>query len=310
MHEEIAIGPWIAEPQRNLLRRDDEVRRVGPRVMDLLVCLAGARGDVVSKDRLIAEVWSGRFTSDEALTTAIYELRRALDDDAKAGHFVETVRGRGYRLAVAASPGGPSPDEPSPEERPAATRPPAVGVLLGVAVLAVIATVGVTAWLRPSVETPPAPPPAPVETPREIRSLAVLPLDGWVDECRQDYFAGALTDMLIADLVDLGQLDVLPRWQSQNLSAGESSGLERPPADAIVEGSVVHGGDRIWLSVQLVDVRTGKMLWGGSYEREVGDALDLQRALSLEIAQQIDRVIRARSQLPDGGDADASLTFP
>lgn len=94
------LGPWSVKPSLLELHREGEVRGVGAKVMDLLLCLAERPGEAVSKDELIERVWAGAFTSDEALTTAVYELRKALDDEARRPRFVGTIRGRGYRLLV------------------------------------------------------------------------------------------------------------------------------------------------------------------------------------------------------------------
>jgi hypothetical protein len=68
--------------------------------MDLLVFLAGSTGRVVSKDELIDAVWEGRSIADTTLTRAIADLRRALGDDQRNPHFIETIPKRGYRLVA------------------------------------------------------------------------------------------------------------------------------------------------------------------------------------------------------------------
>ncbi len=92
------LDPWLIQPSLNQIQRHDEVRRLGSKVMDLLVCLAERPNQPVTKEELIARVWQGEFTTEESLTTAVYELRKALDDDARCPKFIGTVRGRGYRL--------------------------------------------------------------------------------------------------------------------------------------------------------------------------------------------------------------------
>ena len=55
-------------------------------------------GEPVSKEDLFATVWSGTAVSDDALTSCIQELRRALEDDARQPRFIETRHRRGYRF--------------------------------------------------------------------------------------------------------------------------------------------------------------------------------------------------------------------
>lgn len=90
-------GEWTAQPSRNLLLRGNQQVRVEPRVMDVLVHLAGRAGEVVSKEDLVAEVWEGRYVTDDVLTVTVYALRKALGDDARQPQYIETVPRRGYR---------------------------------------------------------------------------------------------------------------------------------------------------------------------------------------------------------------------
>ncbi|HUP23839.1 MAG TPA: winged helix-turn-helix domain-containing protein [Thermoanaerobaculia bacterium] len=85
------------DPKASVLLVDGEERRVTPRAMAVLLRLLAAGGAVVGKDELVADVWEGAAVSDEVVSTAIYELRRALDDDARAPRHIETLRKSGYR---------------------------------------------------------------------------------------------------------------------------------------------------------------------------------------------------------------------
>jgi len=68
-----------------------------PRVMQVLVTLAGARGAVVSRDDLIATCWDGRVVGEDAITLVMMKLRR-LADRSGGAFAVETVPRVGYRL--------------------------------------------------------------------------------------------------------------------------------------------------------------------------------------------------------------------
>lgn len=116
------IGPWQVDPATNRIEGAGGCVHLEPKVMDLLVLLAASPREVVSRERLFAELWPGTFVSDEALTTAVYQLRKALGDRARAPRFVETVPKRGYRLlapvAPAAAPAVPAPEAVLPASRP------------------------------------------------------------------------------------------------------------------------------------------------------------------------------------------------
>ena len=92
------VGDWIAEPMANRLTRGDDVRRVEPKVMEVLATMAARPGETVTKDEFMAEVWTGTVVTDDVLARCISELRKALDDSARNPTYVETLRKRGYAL--------------------------------------------------------------------------------------------------------------------------------------------------------------------------------------------------------------------
>jgi DNA-binding winged helix-turn-helix (wHTH) protein len=92
------LGDWVVRPSQNRLEREAEIVHLEPKVMDLLVFLAGHAGQVVPKTRLIDEVWRTEFIADSALTRAVGELRRALGETAREPQYLETITKRGYRL--------------------------------------------------------------------------------------------------------------------------------------------------------------------------------------------------------------------
>lgn len=92
------VGEWIAEPMANRLTRGDDVRRVEPKVMEVLAAMAARPGETVTKDEFMAEVWTGTIVTDDVLARCISELRKALGDKARNPKYVETLRKRGYAL--------------------------------------------------------------------------------------------------------------------------------------------------------------------------------------------------------------------
>ena len=88
---------------------------IEPKVFELLLYLVANRDRVVAKDELIAAVWSGRFTSEAAMSSAVRALRRALGDDGKRQHYVKTVHGRGFRFVAPVVETGAVPSVASPD---------------------------------------------------------------------------------------------------------------------------------------------------------------------------------------------------
>ncbi|MEO1084019.1 MAG: protein kinase, partial [Acidobacteriota bacterium] len=89
---------WAVRPALNQLEFDGETRRIEGRAMAVLVELVLSSGQLCSKRRLIKAVWGESFVSDEVLTHAISELRKAFGDEPRNPRFIQTVPRKGYRL--------------------------------------------------------------------------------------------------------------------------------------------------------------------------------------------------------------------
>ena len=125
------IGDWRFRPASGELRRATEVRRLEPRAAKALELLCAARGEVVTHEQLIQEVWSGRALSENSVAVVIGQLRRALGDDARDPKLIETIPKRGYRLVET---------QPPVSDRPARHRWAALVVLLVLIVAGVAGT--------------------------------------------------------------------------------------------------------------------------------------------------------------------------
>jgi TolB-like protein len=118
--EEISFGRFRLHPGRRELRRDEVPVRLHDRALDILCALAEAKGEIVSKDELMARLWPGRIVEEGNLHVHVSGLRKALDDRGAGHSYIVTVPGRGYRLAGLPGSGGrsssqdlPLPDKPS-----------------------------------------------------------------------------------------------------------------------------------------------------------------------------------------------------
>ena len=110
------LGDWRVSPLEGRLEHDGTERRIQPKSMDVLQCLAQRPGEVVTREEILNTVWGDRAVADDPLTRCIGEIRRALGDSASAPRYVETIPKRGYRLLLPASNAvatGPTHDRPT-----------------------------------------------------------------------------------------------------------------------------------------------------------------------------------------------------
>jgi TolB-like protein/Tfp pilus assembly protein PilF len=133
-----------------------------------------------------------------------------------------------------------------------------------------------------------------------IDSLAVLPLENLSHDPDEDYFAEGMTDELITELAKVRGLRVISRTSVKQYKRVRKSLPEiarRLNVSGIVEGTVLHFGNRVRITVQLIRAQKEEHLWAESYEREIGDILKLQGELARTIAAQIHVRLSAHDQL-------------
>lgn len=85
-------------PLREVLAPGARRRRITPKAISVLAALIEQGGRVVSRDALLAQVWAGTLPTDDVVTQAISQLRKAFDDDRGNPRYIETIAKHGYRL--------------------------------------------------------------------------------------------------------------------------------------------------------------------------------------------------------------------
>lgn len=96
--ELIRFGRFELNSGRRELSRDGIPVALGTRALDILCVLASAKGDVINKDQLMAQVWTGLVVEESNIHVHVSALRKALDDGKGGPTHIVTVPGRGYRL--------------------------------------------------------------------------------------------------------------------------------------------------------------------------------------------------------------------
>jgi DNA-binding winged helix-turn-helix (wHTH) protein/pimeloyl-ACP methyl ester carboxylesterase len=96
----VTFGDYRYEPETGRLWSGAREIRLTPKASEVLKQLVLRAGEPVSKADLFATVWNGTVVSDDALTSCIQELRRALEDNPKEPRFIETRHRRGYRFVA------------------------------------------------------------------------------------------------------------------------------------------------------------------------------------------------------------------
>lgn len=124
----------------------------------------------------------------------------------------------------------------------------------------------------------------------QIRSIAVLPLANVSGDPREDYFADGVTDALITELAQIGQLRVISRTSIMTYKDAKKplpQIARELKVDAVVDGSVQRSGDKVRINAELIQASADRQLWAKSYERDLRDILALQSAVAKAIADEV-----------------------
>lgn len=317
------FGPFALERGQRVLRREGKPLRLTPKEIDVLIVLVERHAEIVDKGLLFDHVWRGVCVEDCNLSQHVAALRRILGDVAKKPIYIETVPRRGYRFTApvtvttrssvvaftaAASPpwAAPPPDASTPTPTPLAFAPDAttptptpLGSATGSppqgevtpatapprtskarwgrlghgvsAALLVLAAVGVGLAVNGSEGCSPVP---------RVQSIAVLPLANMTGDSHQDPFAATLTSSLTSALRGVSGLRVSTAGPEAANHPHRAEGV-----DALLEVALLRGEGRVRLSAELIDARTGRLIWA--------QLLDSDPVSSLEAARQVARFLVA-----------------
>ena len=164
-------------------------------------------------------------------------------------------------------------------------------VALAVLILAAVAYLAIDrAWIRkPAAASPTvaagvaafSPPP---------RSVAVLPFINMSGDKEQEYFSEGLTEELLNSLAEVNGLQVAARtsafsFQGRDIDLGTIA--HKLNVGAILEGSVRRSGHTVRITAQLINAVTGFHLWSKTYDRDLGDVLQLQTEIATAVAEAL-----------------------
>lgn len=294
------FGPFSVDLVSREVHRDGHKINLQDQPFQILAMLLERPGELVTRDQIRGRLWPADTFVDfeHGINTAIKKLREALENSDGETRYIETLPKRGYRLigtledvaeahdAVVSPVASPVPvaelGQP-PRERSRRL----LYILGGVAVVALLLIATATGEGRDAIR----------QWwnslrgfPKPIHSLAVLPLQNLSQNPEDEYFADGLTDALITDLDNLSGLRVISHT---SVMAYKKAGKPVPQiaheldVDAIIEGTVLHSGDKLRVTVQLVRASPEEHVWAERYERDVGELIPLEKQLAMAIAHEV-----------------------
>ena len=96
----VTIGELTIDTDRGSIHRNGQEVYLSALEYKLLLIFLQHRGQVLTRDRLLEEIWdcAGDFVSDNTLTVYIKRLREKIEPEPQNPQYIRTVRGLGYRL--------------------------------------------------------------------------------------------------------------------------------------------------------------------------------------------------------------------
>jgi len=155
-----------------------------------------------------------------------------------------------------------------------------------------------------------AEPSAPVVE-RNRRRLVVLPMNSYSPDPNDEYFADGMTEEIITKLSGLNGLRVIARTSAMKYKGVRKSVSEigtELDVGSVLEGSVRKSGERMRITLQLVDASTEEHLWASSYDRGLTDVFAVQTDISEKVAEALEVKLLAKELETLRKPATANLT--
>ncbi len=295
------------------------------KAFETLLVFVQHRGQLLDKDTLMKAVWPNVVVEENNLNQSISALRRVLGDSRDEHHFIVTVPGRGYRFVsdvrVITDDSMPASDSANDVETPAApasqltplpVSPPGYAspgprrnaVFIRPAtrwagiVVAGILVCGALVWayvyrnalpidLRSITARPVPGASAQGDRPR----LAIMPFANLSPDPANAFFADGLHEEILSTLSQrMAGVAVISRttMMSYRQRPKPLGAVARElGATHVMEGTVRREGDRVRLTLQLVDAGSDRYLWSQTYDRALASAMTLQSEVAAEVASQL-----------------------
>src|SRR6266851_433108 len=239
------FADYTLDTDRRELRHGFESIAVEPQVLDLIIHLLENRGRVVSKDELIVSIWGGRIVSDGTITSRVYAARKAVGDTGQDQKLIRTMARKGFRFVA---PLRTEPSMPTPVQT---TQQP-------------------TEHIRTDSHPSPLP---------DRPAIAVLAFVNMSGDPEQEYFSDGISEDITTALSKLRWFFVIARNSAFSYK-GEAVHIKQIGEELgvgyVLEGSVRRSGDRVRITAQLNDVRTGSHIWAERYDRDLADVFAVQ----------------------------------
>jgi DNA-binding winged helix-turn-helix (wHTH) protein/TolB-like protein/Tfp pilus assembly protein PilF len=311
------FGRFRVDEEEHRLLREGEAVPLPPKAFETLLALVRNSGHLLTKDELLQTVWPDTFVEENNLKQYISVLRKILGTNSDGNGYIETVARVGYRFAAGVQEVWDEGeailvenqaryrivvnqeereeiegDEQMVEARPMPVALPepqrrwelrhvlmAAVVLLGLAVvLLLLASRGGRNATNVG------------NKPIAFKSIAVLPFKSIGGNSDNEHLGLGMADTLIAKLSHIQRINIRPisavyrftDLEQDPLAAGRALGV-----DAVLDGRIQRADGRIRVTVELLSVSDGAVLWTETLDEESVDIFTLQDQIAGHVARSL-----------------------
>lgn len=287
----LRFGPFELNLKAEFLKKDGSSVRLAPQPLKLLALLASRPEELVTREEIQKQLWAGETFVDfqQSVNQCIRQIRAALEDDAEAPQYIETVPRRGYRFIAKVNDSESDSKAASEAGSKVSTSPVRTSWLIRIdrrlaliGILAVLVVVTGLVTYRHHTHNHAFPLP--------VHAIAVLPLENLSGDPSEDYFAIGVTDALISNLAKSKALRVRPLSAITRFEHAQQSTEEiarELAVDALVKGSITRVNDKVRITTQLLEPGHSESLWVQSYDTNLPDLVVAESRLALLIGREI-----------------------
>src|SRR5579859_345527 len=279
------FGPYRLDTSERWLLRGDQRVPLTPKAFETLLALLENAGHALEKDELLRRVWPDTFVEEVSLARNISVLRKVLGE---GGRYIETLPKHGYRFV------GPVRQLPLPGESVVVDEQTLTQVMIeetetrsqglpsirvAAAILLITLLAAAVAYLAERRGSAPL-----------VKSLAVLPLKDLRSEAGEKYLELGIADGIIGKVSAIPGLTVRPTGAIRRYAGVTVDPLQAArelKVDAILDGTLQVWGNRMRVSLNLLETSSGVSLWTHVFDLGVNEIFEVEDEVALQVARQL-----------------------
>lgn len=299
---------FILNTQEHTLRNENCDIHLRPKAFKTLVYLVERQGILIKKEKLLSDLWPNVIVTENTLSQCIDEIRKVLGDNARQPHFIQTIPRLGFKfianVEVQESGTGNRNNtsniinndslnfsendtvnyDPNRNSKSSQLKLPLL-TILAVLLLIVFGVWGInlinsSGFNKVSL----------TKTFSTEKRLAVLPFQNISPDSKDVYLANGITEELISTLSKITGLKIIGHTSlTQNVDWDSSINniTENLKVEYLLTGSVRKAGNKLRISVQLVDAKENITLWTQDYNRDLISVFAVQSDIAQSIAKEM-----------------------